>query len=352
MKGRNRVQGVTDVQLKAWTLRTTHLNKVSHNHLLLKMTNHHNEVGLSEVIGFILILGLITAAMSIWMVYVVPVNGREAEILQMTDVRNQFTNYKISLDSLWINSNNESNVPLSYVTLSTSFNLGTSGGNAQAGGLFIPMLQPIASSASLAIYNTNESINITTYSSSTPVYQQFPMNSLQYQSQNYYWIQQTYKYQDGGVFLTQDNATICRISPPISIVNNSDSTLTVDITPINLYGGGIIAGNGPVRVDTRLRSLQSTQNSKYYGVNLSVNVTDYSTAMMWKGIFDDARKSGGISNSSWYVLGNTTPNVKPGGAFINISGYYSGTQAQDVTLTVRPVGFSVFLNNMAPMSSG
>ena len=315
------------------------------------MTNNHNEVGLSEVIGFILIIGLITAVMSIWMIYVVPVNGREAEILQMTDVRNQFTNYKISLDSLWINSNNQSNVPLSYVTLSTSFNLGTGGGNSQGTGLFLPMLNPIASSASLAITNTGESLNVTTYSSSGPVYQQFPINALQYQSQNYYWIQQTYKYQDGGVFLTQDNTTICRISPPISIVNNSDATLTVDITPINLYGGGIIAGNGPVRVDTRLRSLQSTQNSKYSGVNLSVNVTDYSTAIMWKGIFDDARKSGGISNSSWYVLGNTTPNAKTASAFINISGYYRDT-AQDVTLTVRPVDFSVFLNNMAPLSSG
>jgi hypothetical protein len=315
------------------------------------MTNNHNEAGLSEVIGFILILGLVMAAMSIWLVYVVPVNGREDEIVQMTDVRDQFTNYKISLDSLWINSNDQSNVPLSYVTLSTSFNLGTGGGNAQAGGLFMTVLKPIASSASLAITNTGETLNITTYSSSGPVYQQFPINALQYQSQNYYWIQQKYKYQDGGVFLTQDNATICRISPPISIVNNSDTTLTVDITPINLYGGGIIAGNGPVRVDTRLRSLQSTQNSIYSGVNLSVNVTDYSTALMWRGIFDDARKSGGISNSSWYVLGNTTANVKPAGAFINISGYFSGT-AQDVTLTVRPVDFSVFLNNMAPLSSG
>jgi len=316
------------------------------------MINNHNEVGLSEVIGFILILGLVTAAMSIWLVYVVPVNGREDEIVQMTDVRDQFTNYKISLDSLWINSNDQSNVPLSYVTLSTSFNLGTGGGNAQVGGLFMPMLKPIASSASLAITDTGETLNVTTYSSTGISNVQYDMNSLQYQSQNYYWIQQQYEYQDGGVFLTQENVTICRISPPISIVNNSDKTLTVDLTPINLYGAGYIAGNGPVRVDTRLKSLQSIQNSKYYGVNLSVNVTDYSTAIMWKGIFDDARKSGGILNSSWYVLGNTAPNVKPGRAFINISGYFSGTQTQDVTLTVRPVDFSVFLNNMAPMSSG
>ena len=62
------------------------------------------EIALSEVIGFILLLGVLTAAMALWMMYIVPANGRVAEISHMDDVKNQFTNYKISLDSLWINS--------------------------------------------------------------------------------------------------------------------------------------------------------------------------------------------------------------------------------------------------------
>ncbi|MDD5023867.1 MAG: hypothetical protein PHN79_02055 [Methanoregula sp.] len=309
------------------------------------MTRYRNDVGLSEVIGFILLLGLVAAAFSMWMVYVVPVNGREAEIIQMDGVKDRFTDYKISLDSLWINNQ-------SYVTVSTSFNLGTGGGNTQASGLFLPMLNPIASSAVIAIQDTRESMNITYRSAAvnTTTSRQYLMNSLQYQSQNYYWIQQQYEYQDGGVFLSQENRTICRVSPPISFVNNTDYNTTVDITPIQIAGGGSIGGNGPVRVDSRLRAMQTPQTQKTFWVNISVNVTDYSTALMWRGIFDDARRNGGITNTSWYSIGITPPSVTPGRAFINISGPYAGFQREDVSMTVRPVEYSVFLNNIAPMT--
>ncbi len=83
---------------------------------------HREERALSEVIGFVLLLGLIVAAFSLWMLFVVPVNGREEEITQMNNVKDRFTDYKISLDSLWTNNQ-------SGVTLSTSFNIGTGGGS-------------------------------------------------------------------------------------------------------------------------------------------------------------------------------------------------------------------------------
>ncbi len=320
------------------------------------MTRYRNDVGLSEVIGFILLLGLVAAAFSMWMVYVVPVNGREAEIIQMDGVKDRFTDYKISLDSLWVNSNNRTNAPLSYVTLSTSFNLGTGGGNTQASGLFLPMLNPIASSAVISILNNSESMSITTgnttdISPTTITSGPYWLNSLQYQTQNHYWIQQQYRYQDGGVFLSQENRTICRISPSISIVNNSDNTSTVDLTPIQLFGWNRnIGGNGPVRVDTRLKVLQPVIQNRTNWVNISVTVTDYSTALMWTGIFNDTWRNGGIPDATGYVFGISQPNVKPGRAFINITGPKSGFE-KDVILTIRPVDYMVVLNNIAPSSS-
>ena len=121
----------------------------------------NRECALSEVIGFILLLGIITAAFALWMVYVVPVNGREAEITQMNSVKDQFTDYKISLDSLWINSPYGASWNQNGVTLSTSFDLGTGGGNTQASGIFLPMMNPIASSATLSLQNTSDTMNIT-----------------------------------------------------------------------------------------------------------------------------------------------------------------------------------------------
>src|SRR5512137_1180511 len=106
------------------------------------MATIRNERGLSEVVGFILLLGVVVAAFSLWLTYVVPAEGREKEIEQMNSVKDRFTDYKVSLDSLWINNQ-------SGITLSSSFNLGTGGGNTEAQGLFLPLLKSRSSSATV-----------------------------------------------------------------------------------------------------------------------------------------------------------------------------------------------------------
>jgi hypothetical protein len=65
--------------------------------------HQNSDLALSEVVGFILLLGVLVAAIALWMTYVVPINGREEEIIQMNLVKDRFTDYKISLDSLNIN---------------------------------------------------------------------------------------------------------------------------------------------------------------------------------------------------------------------------------------------------------
>ena len=56
---------------------------------------------LSEVVGFVLILGVIVVALSLYQVYGVPAAGRENEIAHMNQVKDRFVDYKLALDSLW-----------------------------------------------------------------------------------------------------------------------------------------------------------------------------------------------------------------------------------------------------------
>lgn len=310
------------------------------------ISRQEEERALSEVIGFILILGVLVTAIALWMMYVVPVNGREDEITQMNAVRDRFTDYKISLDSLWINNQNEA-------TLSTSFNLGTGGGNTQASGLFLPLLKPIGSSGVLTITDNGDTITISSAGGSTDMNMTKKMNILQYQSQNYYWIQQRYYYQDGGVFLSQDNGSTTRVSPPISIVNNSAATpsafsVAVDITPITLDGGASIGGNGPVRVDSRMKTLSPQLGpEKKYWVNISVSVQDYTAAQMWNAALNDAVNNGGITDKTWYKSGTSLPGVKPATAFMYVIGPNTGNTIPDVWLTIQPAEFAVTFNNIA-----
>jgi hypothetical protein len=300
------------------------------------------ELALSEVIGFILLLGVLTAAFALWMMYIVPANGREDEINQMNIVKDQFTEYKISLDSLWVNSQ-------SGVLLSTSINLGTGGGNTQAAGLFLPLMHPVSSSATLSVKDNGDILNITSYGPGDPAPQStvYTMSALEYQSQNNYWIQQKYYYQDGGVFLSQLNGSTCRVAPPISFVMNSDKTTSVRITPITLDNTGSMGGNGPVRVDTRIKNLQAAQTTPEYWVSTCVTVTDYTAAQTWLDVFNNTRRNGGIYDARNYTFGNSSPSAAPGFAFMKIIGPYDDTSHADVLLTVQPVNYSVTINSIA-----
>ncbi len=130
---------------------------------------HKRERALSEVIGFVLILGIITAAFSLYLVYGVPAQGRENEITHMNDIKDQFIAYKISVDSLWANQQTKS-------AMSTSFPLGTAGQTTQGSNIIIPILQPVGSGGTLAINQrtaTPESFTM----SSTP-YQQYELDDV------------------------------------------------------------------------------------------------------------------------------------------------------------------------------
>lgn len=137
---------------------------------------NRNERALSEVVGFVLILGIITAAFSLYLVYGVPAQGRENEILHMNDVKDQFVTYKLSLDSLFNNNKVGTSV-------SNSFTLGTSGGYTQGSNSIIPILSPVSSSGVIAI-NERGAENLTITSESLVINNTFKNTVLVPNNQN------------------------------------------------------------------------------------------------------------------------------------------------------------------------
>jgi hypothetical protein len=105
---------------------------------------HSFDSGLSEVIGFVLIIGLIVVVASLYLTYGVPAQGRENEIVHMNEIKDQFVGYKLSLDSL--SNNNKVGT-----TVSNSFTLGSGGGYTQGSISFIPLMSPVSSSGVIAI---------------------------------------------------------------------------------------------------------------------------------------------------------------------------------------------------------
>lgn len=108
------------------------------------MSGRVSDDALSEVIGFILIIAIIVILGSLYMTYVVPSQGRDAEIQHMQEIEKFFTDFKLNIDALWYN-NQEG------VSFNQQLFLGT-GGQTSAGAFSIfPIMQPVSSSGKVMI---------------------------------------------------------------------------------------------------------------------------------------------------------------------------------------------------------
>jgi hypothetical protein len=117
------------------------------------MFRAERERGLSEIVGFILILAAIVIAFALYATFGIPAVGREGEIGHMNDVRDRFVEYKVNLDSLWSNRQ-------CGTAIGTSFTLGTGGAATTGSFSILPILSPARSAGTLALNQRPEYITI------------------------------------------------------------------------------------------------------------------------------------------------------------------------------------------------
>ena len=116
---------------------------------------------ISEVVGFVIMLAVVMAGLSLDLMYAVPVQGREAEIKEMDSVRAWFVDYKTGVDQLWLNSplvpqTGDGGDPalhgatIGQVTLRRVLNTGTARETGFV-GRYLPVLAPIPASAEVSV---------------------------------------------------------------------------------------------------------------------------------------------------------------------------------------------------------
>jgi hypothetical protein len=108
------------------------------------MVGRDKEPGLSEVIGFLMIVALLGILFSMYLLYVVPIQGKDAEIAHMKYVSQQFIDLKSDIDSLIINE--RVNVPIAR-----SFELGTLASTGQGALSVIPIQGFIEAAGTLVV---------------------------------------------------------------------------------------------------------------------------------------------------------------------------------------------------------
>ena len=354
------------------------------------------EDGISEVVGFVIILAVLMAGLSLYLTYAVPVQGREEEIAVMDGVRSWFVDYKTGMDQIWMNSaavpnNSSSYVPLEptpvndrralysissgQVILRKVINPGT----ARESGFirrYMPVLAPIPASAEISI-RTGDSLTITGWRNATdpePVIDRtFDAPALTYTSHNYYWLQQEYSYQLGAVFLRQWDLlgyepvkTTVVLAPPLSIYppeGGTDYQTKAGIVVVNLNAStGGFGVTSPVRVETNLSAdplvlepndvLESNGpllSPEFSNITLTFEGTSHESAMAWYKIFKGAATRNTPGQTPRYCNVSQPPDGV-NTATIEIVGYEGvNPTTKDVQFEALVADYSMRLENVPTM---
>jgi len=294
------------------------------------MDTHPDDDALSEVVGFLLLLAVLVIAISMYQVYSVPAEGRENEIQHMNLVKDHFTDYKITLDSLWINDQ-------AGTTVSTSFDLGSEGSYTKGGGFTMPVLRPVGSSGSISTVGRRETFTISSSSPSSTESLNYTMGAVEFRSGNNYWIDQTYYYQMGGVFLAQEGGSTVRVSPPLSLSYDGNGVVSVDLTLITLSGYQEISGTGPVRIDTYYLEAVPKKSHDLQFLTLSVDAKDEQAAEMWARVFKNAAERGGLPEGRY----NISHTENSASIEVNDNGNGNGNGGLRFTLTRAEYDLSI-----------
>jgi hypothetical protein len=117
------------------------------------MVGKDKEPGLSEVIGFLMIVALLAILFSMYLLYVVPIQGRDAEISHMKYITQEFIGLKADIDGLIIN--NKINMPIAR-----SFELGTLSSVGSGALSILPLSSFIEATGTLMVNEQNDFLSV------------------------------------------------------------------------------------------------------------------------------------------------------------------------------------------------
>jgi hypothetical protein len=158
--------------------------------------------------------------------------------------------------------------------------------------------QPYPMTVTLTNYNTLSSASSNV--SFTDEYEKeathsIPLGSLEYSASNNYWIPQNYYYQNGGVFLQQNDGTSTKLPPTITFsYNATDGIIGVKIIelPFQQTNAGNLGGNSPAQVRTQVTGIQNLSYSLTYAntkwINVSISSNDSRGAAAWFSTLDNS----------------------------------------------------------------
>jgi hypothetical protein len=237
-----------------------------------------------------MMMGIVMTILGMVLTVYVPVWAKSLEAQHMEDVSNSFADLKSTVDSQIAQGDTGS-------TMTTRVVLGTEGGpllgiGQTTGGI---LFQPEHSM--LSVYNTNDSFE--RYGNG--------FGRVVFSSNNVYYVDQEYTYENGAVILNQKGSTLMKIEPNIYVYNVSGTT-EMSIVLITLQGNlDSVGGIRSQTIETNL--LQYNKDTMYWGLgsqpasgkNITLTVNT-SFPKVWHEYFQDLMDNRSGLNTTEYFI--------------------------------------------------
>jgi len=234
----------------------------------VKIRHKGEDDAVAGIIVAVMIVGLVIAVVSIIQTVYVPQWMSEREATHMMEVADQFSQIKYTLDNLAVS---EKTTPVStYITL----------GNKELGFLSSARafghLQLITQGCSVEISH-DEGTSVTDF------------YTLEYSSENAYYLDQTYIYESGAVILEQAEGTVMINTPSVSIEKDGvEGTISMGLIAL-IPEGGVTTLGGYGTYPLRLRYKDTPISIDLNGTESIKIETPYTNS--WYTYFSNALKT-------------------------------------------------------------
>lgn len=275
----------------------------------MKILKNSNEAVAGVLTALLLILLFVSILAFIQSVYV-PQWMKQRESEHMGELANQFGQLKFSIDTLSVNSREYSQIAIPI----------------RLGSEEMPFFDTIRSYGSLNIIPNDCRIRI---DDDDDISVSYILGSIKYDSENSYYLDQTFIYENGALILNQSTSEIITIEPAVSVVNQED--LTIEIIKLSVVGEKSSAsGFGTYPIQTKFLNSRIDQINNVKNITLN---TEHRKA--WYTFFNNILSKSNLIYTISYTHNNDGILIK----------FYDGSDIYypDLTLIITEIEVQISL---------
>ena len=283
-----------------------------------------SEEAVSTVVSAILLLALVVALITSINVRYVPQWTEDAEHLHMRTVTNDMAHLKSGVDLMLTVS----------ATGSNSFSAGIP---ITMGGGEVPFFSSLSSSSTLML--NSRTVNMYMITELGGVNQNTgdlmkDMGSVDFLSNNNQYANQRFSYECGGLVLGQDNRSIMKMVPHISVTKSLNDTIDVTFDAVKL--GGLqrtMSSNSMEEVYVASRNSVSVYNGGLVVDEITLLV-ESDNSMAWQDYLNKLMQASNLDADKYSINSNSTAVVL----------HISGDEGADIRPMLNVHTFNVSLN--------